>query len=356
MTVYKRGSRWHYAFAIRGRRYRAAIPEARTKAQAERVEALVREQIYNGTYGQARKTITFRAFVTSEYLPIAKATTRKFSTNAGYQSRVLVEAFGDTPIDQLSHFQIEKWLLTLRGRYAGATINHFIRRLGAILNQAVAAGYLDAAANPLRLVRQVEEEPRAKRRLTREEEARIHCAARELGLDHVAVACLALVETGMRPSELFEMKAEQVDFAAGIIRPISYKIGRRRSGTPTPKARIVPLSDRAAALFRGMVEAAEAAGRERIYPYRDIKKGWRAACRRAGVEGFWLRWCRDEAASRWVEAGIDPFTVARLLGHSGPGMSMTYVRDFRQATVEKMNASNLPQPEREDAGLRLVNY
>lgn len=35
MTVKKRGGRWHFSFQIKGVRYREAIPEARTKFQAE---------------------------------------------------------------------------------------------------------------------------------------------------------------------------------------------------------------------------------------------------------------------------------------------------------------------------------
>jgi hypothetical protein len=43
MPVHKRGIKWHYAFAIRGVRYRGAIPEARTKFQAEKAETKIRQ-------------------------------------------------------------------------------------------------------------------------------------------------------------------------------------------------------------------------------------------------------------------------------------------------------------------------
>ena len=47
MTVKKRGGRWHFSFQIKGVRYREAIPEARTKFQAEQAEAKARDQVFH---------------------------------------------------------------------------------------------------------------------------------------------------------------------------------------------------------------------------------------------------------------------------------------------------------------------
>ena len=51
MSVFKRGSKWCYDFWVNGKRYRGSIPEARVKAQAERAEHAIRDQVYEGTYG-----------------------------------------------------------------------------------------------------------------------------------------------------------------------------------------------------------------------------------------------------------------------------------------------------------------
>ena len=51
MSVFKRGSKWCYDFWVNGKRYRGSIPEARVKAQAERAEHAIRDQVYDGTYG-----------------------------------------------------------------------------------------------------------------------------------------------------------------------------------------------------------------------------------------------------------------------------------------------------------------
>ena len=46
--------RWYFDFQIRGARYREAIPEARTKFQAEQAETKARDQVFQGTYGTSQ--------------------------------------------------------------------------------------------------------------------------------------------------------------------------------------------------------------------------------------------------------------------------------------------------------------
>jgi hypothetical protein len=77
MTVKKRGGRWHFSFQIKGVRYREAIPEARTKFQAEQAEAKARDQVFQGTYGAVQLgNQDLSQFVSETYLPWAKANKR----------------------------------------------------------------------------------------------------------------------------------------------------------------------------------------------------------------------------------------------------------------------------------------
>jgi len=51
MAVYKRGSHWHYRFRVRRVRYRGALPEARTKWEAEQAESKIKQEIFVGRFG-----------------------------------------------------------------------------------------------------------------------------------------------------------------------------------------------------------------------------------------------------------------------------------------------------------------
>jgi hypothetical protein len=53
---------------IKTRRYRGVIPEARTKAQAERAETQIRQDAYEKKYEKVAAP-SFESFVKEEYLP-----------------------------------------------------------------------------------------------------------------------------------------------------------------------------------------------------------------------------------------------------------------------------------------------
>jgi hypothetical protein len=69
MTIRKRGTRYYHDFMIRRQRYRGALPEARTKVQAEQAETKIKTKIYERKYGKVTASIPFAEFVHSVYLP-----------------------------------------------------------------------------------------------------------------------------------------------------------------------------------------------------------------------------------------------------------------------------------------------
>jgi integrase len=58
--------------------------------------------------------------------------------------------------------------------------------------------------------------------------------------------------------------------------------------------------------------------------YRDVKRSFRSACRRAGIKDFRLHDCRHTFASHLVMAGADLTTVKELLGHKTLAMTLRY--------------------------------
>ena len=71
-------ARWWIEYRLKGRRIHQAVPEARTKAQAERAETSEREAIYNRRYSKGR-TSDSRLTIRS---PICRGSRRK-----AYQGR-----------------------------------------------------------------------------------------------------------------------------------------------------------------------------------------------------------------------------------------------------------------------------
>jgi hypothetical protein len=90
MSIYLRGTckrkhrhsgeckRFYYSFRTRGKRYRGAIPEARTKWQAEQAER-IKQEIFEGRFGRqetGKRLVT--DFIDSDYLPWANANKRSW--------------------------------------------------------------------------------------------------------------------------------------------------------------------------------------------------------------------------------------------------------------------------------------
>ena len=62
MAVRKRGGVWYYDFMINYVRYKKAVPEARTKAQAEHAETQARLEVFQGKYGRPMGDSVFIEF------------------------------------------------------------------------------------------------------------------------------------------------------------------------------------------------------------------------------------------------------------------------------------------------------
>jgi len=107
MPVHKRGNRWHYAFAIRGVRYRGAIPEVRTKFEAE---TKVRNSIYEGRYGRPTGEHDFLKFVEEVYLPWSKENKRSWYDDELFANVIRKnKLFQGKTFAQISPLLIEKF-------------------------------------------------------------------------------------------------------------------------------------------------------------------------------------------------------------------------------------------------------
>ena len=110
MTIRKRGTRYHYDFMIRRQRYRGALPEARTKAEAQQAEAKIKNKIYERKYGKTSASRLFAEFVRTAYLPLAKATKRS-SRDDVLHAEVFCRYFGNKNLSEIDYQMIEEFKL-----------------------------------------------------------------------------------------------------------------------------------------------------------------------------------------------------------------------------------------------------
>jgi len=216
-------ARWWMEYRLNGRRIHKAIPEARTKAQAERAEISEREAIYNRRYNRGTD-IGFRDYYDESYLPWLKEKKASQVLDAESRVRKLKEFFGNRILSDITRRDVERFQLTLRVKKTpretprkGATVNRYVYLLSAIFSRAIRDEVVDF--NPCSRFEQ-EQETRRERYLLPSEQPKLM----EVLVDDLAYLRAPIevsLGTGVRKhTELLKLKIENVNFSGlSVFRP-----------------------------------------------------------------------------------------------------------------------------------------
>jgi len=200
-----------------------------------------------------------------------------------------------------------------------------------MFNVAIEEGY--AEENPVAKVKLYSEKDTQKERiLTEAEEGRLM----ENCLDYLRSIITVALNTGMRRSEILNLKWSQIDLKARRIR-----VEKTKSG----KVRFIPIND---VLFRDLNRLRIVNGQKPFVffnpktgnPFLDMKTGFKGACRRAGISNLRFHDLRHTFASRLVARGVDIETVRDLLGHHSITITQRYTHssdDRKRSAVELLN-------------------
>lgn len=154
--------------------------------------------------------------------------------------------------------------------------------------------------------------PRSRRRYVSAEEAkRLLKTAEKSSNTQLKPIIQLLLLTGARKSELLHAEWRHVD------------LERRTWLIPTSKtgkARRVPLSQAAIDVIEQLPRFEKCAhlipNPETLKPFVSIKRAWQTARKEAKLEGLTIHDLRHSWASFAAAAGIDLYTIGKVLGHS----------------------------------------
>ena len=244
----------------------------------------------------------------------------------------LLPAFGALRLDRIRRFDAERWFDAYSQQAPGGA-NMALQLLRQILNAAVATGCI--AGNPTQGIKR---NPGKKltRFLSAEEIGRLHRTLDRLVDDRPSRTQQAdiirlLLLTGCRRGEILKLKWPEVD--GDVLNLAETKTGPRR----------VWLSEAAQAIIARQRHK----GGAYVFPspinptkprsnHLDL---WFRARQEAGVDDVRLHDLRHTVASQAVARGVSLPTVARMLGHSNPIMTLRYAhvsdRDA-EAAVERI--------------------
>ncbi len=261
----------------------------------------------------------FREFVMEEWLPAHRG-----HCSPAWGGRVerivqqrLLSAFGALRLDRIGRPHVERWFDAMSRRTPGAA-NMALTVLRQIMSAANAAGH--AGSDPVAGVR-----PNPGRKMTRflsaEEIARLHRILDRLVKKRPSWRAQAdvirlLLLTGCRKSEILTLRWAEVDGS-------TLRLAQAKTGPRT-----VWLSEAAQAVIARQPRTESAfvfpSPRDQARPLSRQLCLWLRARQEAGLEDVRLHDLRHTVASQAVANGVPLPTVARMLGHAQPTMTLRY--------------------------------
>ncbi len=327
--------RFGYDFQIRGQRYRASLPEATNQAQAKRAVIAIKNQIYEGKFGDGIKT-PFAEFVKEVFEPVAKLK-RSYHTFEKHNIKSLLVFFKDYALSEIRPLLVEKFkrdrlntpVIGKKPRKP-ASVNRLLATLSGILSMACNNGLL--IRNPCSKVKRLREDNARTRYLSIEEEETLTEGLKGPYIRLKPMVVIAL-NSGMRLSEIVNLSWHQVEWERNRINVIN---------TKNSVDRTIPLTQIVKDLFIKLWRDSDKTN-ERVFPTQKasaISLSFRLLIRKLKLVDFHFHDLRHTFATRLAESGVDAFTIAALLGHKTLAMTQRYTHpsdDHKRKAVEVLS-------------------
>lgn len=345
MSLYKRGGVWWYDIQVKGVRIRETTGLT-SRAAAACAEALRKADLIQGQREcpSSEPSPTFQNFALKEFASWSENEHREHpSTHERYMRsiKVLNRFFGRRALDALSTADAENFKIA-RSREARknakderlvtpAAVNRDLAILRILFNLAIRLRLV--RTNPVQGVKLLHEHNLQMRVLTWEEQSAYLRAASQPLRDVAAL----ILETGMRPGEVFRLRKEDVNLNLAFLRIPSGKTQFAR--------RTIPLTQTASeVLSKRMVDVKSAwlfpSRHNPEQPINWLGKAHLRAVRKAGIHPpLRLYDLRHTALTRMAMAGVDLPTLRELAGHANIQMTMRYVHptpEHKKAAIQKL--------------------
>ncbi len=266
---------------------------------------------------KTRKPVPFSKLV-ERYREYASSYKRAWDEEK-YTFERIAEHFGDTPLSQITTWQIEKWKAERRKEVKPGTVNRQLTVIKHMCKKAVEWGL--ATSNPAAAVKRFAVNDQRTRFLTEDEIQRllIVCEAQLTSPWLLPLVTLAL-NTGMRQGELLGLSWVEVDLERGLITTKRTKNLRLKAIPLNEPAReaLAWLNEHRYGDYLFMWPWGDLLGKTTVYD------AFRTACDQAGITDFRFHDLRHTFASHLIMAGADLVTVMELLGHVGINMTLRY--------------------------------
>jgi len=315
-----------------------------TQALAKEIDAKIKQEIIEGMYFEKKQTdMTLNEFFETKYLPVVQGEKKSWYKDLQHYRDHISPFVGEKKPNEISPLDVEKIKKHLADEgKAPRTIEYVLATLRHIINKAKDWGYFEGE-NPTSKVKKPKADNRRIRFLTKEESSALLAELKRRSQQTYEIAYLSLY-TGMRASEIFNLKWSDIDFNNDIIHIKDPKSGENRTAYMTKSIkqllnerynRLKPNSDE-------LVFKAKNGGK-----ITRISKAFERAVKKLGLndgitdprDKVVFHTLRHTFASWLVMKGTPLYTVKELLGHKTLAMTERYSHlapDSKRKAVEEV--------------------
>jgi integrase len=335
---YDRGT-WYVSKRIGGRLINKPIPEAKTKAQAEKAEIKMLADRLDRRLGLVID-IGFQKFADENYLKY----TETHNENS-YVQELFVKEFkkffgsknmADISPEDCQNYQYQRLHTPIKGkaRRSSASVNRELSALKRLFTLACEQGYL--RESPAKYLRKLKESPPRRRSLNDDQKKALW---KELEADVLVFRLVTLgLNLPLRRGQILAIEPEKVDLTN---RTLLAKGSKRRP------ERIVPLNDTAAVTLAAMIEDGQLP-----LPLQRFEKRWHQILINAKInkpdgtreENFHFHDLRHLFGTELLRRGVNVYHIKELFAHSDIKTSAIYITaqsDQLAAAVRTLDVQEL---------------
>jgi integrase len=340
---FKNGEKWCVDVMLpNGRRYRKVIG---TKKQAEKVQKKIEAEIVEGKWDvRDAEDITFSQLA-GKYVGYTTANKAK-STSTGDKIRIeanLKPYFGNKSLSQITPQMVDNYkIMRSSDGISPRSSNQELMLLSHMFRMAIRWRYTDR--NVISNVDKMKVPEKPHRFLSQEEIERLVEAAKE---SYIHPLIVTVLHTGMRRSELFNLKWSDIDFDQKTVTVQA----KEDWHTKNYKSRTIQLTPALEKVLREQRKSQSELGvrSEYVFTYQgrrivaDISKSLKKVLKRAKIENVTLHTLRHTFASQLAMAGVSLMDVKELMGHQNYATTLQYAhlaKDHVKKQVLKLPYAN----------------
>lgn len=328
--IKKVGRAWYSDIRIAGKRVRKPLSTDKQVAE-ERLRDLIADRDA-ARYGHAPKDSTWASF-RAKYLEYSEGSKAPATAERDLMAIQALERFHrPAKLSDVTPELLERWKGARRKEGRGnATINRDMRAVKSLMRKAHDWGYIKewkgASVKKLR-------ETRGRLLFYSPDEVRrllTVCKSRFSAFYEWETICLLGVRAGLRRSEIYWLSWRDVDLTQGMLSIVPKEGWQPKTG----EQRHIPIPDDLARHLRKKTRVGPWVIGER--PSLPVMSAFfRKISRKARLQGN-LHTLRHTYASHLVQAGVDLYTVSKLLGHSDVNQTSIYAHLAPATLKEAVN-------------------